>query len=76
MTSPAELLAFERAWANRPHNDGRYVRAIRETFQCSPIRHAMRLNQIIDDPEAISLDPVLCRQIRERREAKMRQRRG
>lgn len=75
MTRPADLLAFEGEWLNRPH-DGRYEAAVRERFGTTVTRHLQRVNQLIDTAGAIATDPVTCRVLRERREAKLRQRRG
>lgn len=70
---PADLLAFEAEWLNRPH-DGSYERDVRERFGTSVTRHLQRVNQIIDSQGAMEADPVTCRVLRERRAAKMRQR--
>lgn len=71
--APADILAFEASWLNRTH-DGAYERAVREVFGVSVIRHAQVLNRVIDYPAAISLDPVVCRVLRERRDRRMKQR--
>lgn len=71
---PADLLAFEAAWLNRPHG-GRYEEDVRIRFGTSVTRHLQRVNQIIDSQGAMEADPVTCRILRERRDAKMRQRR-
>lgn len=72
-TRPADLLAFEGEWLNRPH-DGRYEEDVRVRFGTSVTRHLQRVNQIIDTAGAISTDPVTCRVLRERRQARMKQR--
>lgn len=71
---PADLLAFEAAWLNRPH-DGAYEQDVRERFGTSVTRHAQRVSQIIDSEGANQADPVTCRILRERRDARMKQRR-
>lgn len=68
----SDLLAFEAAWLGRPR-DGAYDAAIRQAFGVSTIRHLQRVNVILDDPEAMALDPVTCRVLRSRRAAGMRQ---
>lgn len=71
---PADLLAFEAQWLNRPH-DGRYEEDVRIRFGTSVTRHLQRVNQIISTAGANEADPVTCRILRERRDAKLRQRR-
>lgn len=71
--STADLLSFEAAWLGRGR-DGAYDAAIRQQFGVSTVRHLQRVNAVLDDPEAISLDPVTCRMLRSRRAAGMRQR--
>lgn len=71
--STADLLSFERAWLGRPR-DGSYDAAIRQEFGVSTVRHLQRVNALLDDPEAIRVDPVTCRLLRSRRARGMRQR--
>ncbi|PWJ22818.1 uncharacterized protein DUF3263 [Branchiibius hedensis] len=71
--SMADLLAFERAWLGR-RRDGAYDAAVRQEFGVTTVRHLQRVNALLDDPEAMALDPVTCRVLRSRRAAGMRQR--
>ena len=70
---PADVLAFEGEWLNRPH-DGRYEAAIRERFGVSVTRHLQRVNLLIDTAGANQADPITCRILRERRGGHKKQR--
>lgn len=73
MIDPAEILAFEKAWLGRGR-DGSYDAAVKATFGVSVVRHLQRVNALLDDPAAMAVDPVTCRELRERRDRAMRQR--
>lgn len=60
MTTAAELMAFERARLNRPH-DGRYERAVRECFDVSVTTHSLRVLAALEDGSAAGADPVTAR---------------
>ena len=65
------ILDFEQGWwlVDRP-KEGR----IRAVLGLSPTAFYRRLNEIIDDPEAIDYDPLLVRRLRRTREERRRQR--
>lgn len=71
---PADLLAFEAQWLNRPP-DGRYEEDVRVRFGTSVTRHLQRVNAITDSTGAMEADPATCRILRERRDQAMKQRR-
>ena len=67
----AVVLAFEsRTWL-RP---GAKDQAIRDVFGLSAARYYQALNQVIDDPEALVLDPVTTNRLRRLRETRRRAR--
>jgi hypothetical protein len=66
-----ELLDFEREWWKLP---GSKERAIRGRFGISAARYHQLLNRLIDQPAALSYDPMLVRRLRRLREARRRRR--
>lgn len=72
--STSDVLAFERKWLGHDRSTGAYEHAVRKTFGLSATAYALRLTRLVDDPEAIALDPVTCRLVRARRAAGMKQR--
>ena len=66
-----DLLDFEReSWKLTVPKE----RAIRERFGFSPTRYHQLLNRLLDDPEALTHDPMLVRRLRRLREARRRRR--
>jgi hypothetical protein len=65
------ILAFERAWWTRP---GAKAAAIHDQLGLSPTRYYEVLNALIDDPEALELDPLLVRRLRRQRTERRRAR--
>lgn len=66
-----DTLDFERQWWKYA---GAKEAAVREMFGESPTRYYMRLNAIIDRPEAVVYDPMLVRRLQRLREARKRHR--
>lgn len=66
-----EVLAFERQWWRYP---GAKESRIREVFGWSATGYYVRLNRLIDHPEAEACDVLLVRRLRRLREARRRQR--
>ena len=66
MCTTPDLIRFEAAWLNRPH-DGRYETAVGDAFGVSVIRHLQRVNLALDTAEAVACDPVTVRVLRARR---------
>ncbi len=66
-----DLLDFEReSWKLTVPKE----RAIRERFGFSPTRYHQLLNRLLDDPKALTHDPMLVRRLRRLREARRRRR--
>lgn len=59
------ILDFERMWWAEP--DAK-AKAIREHFEVSPARYHVLLGEILSDPEAFQLDPLVARRLRRQRE--------
>lgn len=59
-----QLLEFENA---NPGHTGAKEALIGETFGIRPTNYYQQLNAAIDNPEAIALEPALCRRLQERR---------
>ena len=74
MLQVASLLAFERAWLNRPQHDGAKEAAIRERFGCSPTVYYQQLVAILDTREALEVDAVTVGVVRRRLARGQRQR--
>jgi Protein of unknown function (DUF3263) len=65
------MLDFERGWWREPGTKGG---AIRARFGLSPSRYYEVLDNLIDDPDALSHDPLLVKRLRRNRAARRRQR--
>jgi hypothetical protein len=66
-----DIIDFEREWWRAtPSKEA----AIRERFGMSPARYYQALNRLLDQPEALSYDPMLVRRLRRLREARRRKR--
>ncbi|MCT2086766.1 DUF3263 domain-containing protein [Microbacterium enclense] len=73
MIMMTELLDFEEQW---PRWSGRKDEAIRVRFGVSPARYFQLLHRAIDTLEAVQVNPMLVRRLRDkRREAALRHRR-
>ncbi|HEX9711768.1 MAG TPA: DUF3263 domain-containing protein [Actinomycetota bacterium] len=66
-----EVLTFEREWWKHA---GSKERAVRERFGFSVTRYYQILNEMIDSPAALAVDPMLIRRLRRQRAARQRQR--
>ena len=62
------VLAFERNWWRQP---GAKEQAIRDMLGMSATRYYQMLNELIDRPEALAVEPVLVK--RQRRQRAKRQ---
>jgi hypothetical protein len=65
------ILDFERGWWRFA---GAKEQAIREQFDLSATRYYQVLNELVDDDESLSYDPMLVRRLRRMRAARQRQR--
>jgi Protein of unknown function (DUF3263) len=65
------ILEFERGWWREA---GTKRRAIRARLGLSASRYYEVLDHLIDDPDALSYDPLLVRRLRRDRAARRRQR--
>lgn len=63
------ILEFEHRWYR--HRGEKHVALSRE-FGISPIRYFQILNQIIDKPEAVVLEPTLVNRLRRMRDSRRR----
>jgi hypothetical protein len=63
------MLAFEATWftLDQDRHD-----AIRATFQCSVEEYSLELNQVIDQPAALTADPLVVRRLRRARDRRRR----
>jgi hypothetical protein len=66
-----EILRFERQWWQFA---GVKEQAIRELFGLSPTRYYQVLNQIIDNPAALAVEPLLVRRLRRLRASRQKTR--
>lgn len=66
-----EILAFERQWWKYA---GAKEQAVRELFDMSATRYYQVLNALIDNPEALTFDPMLVKRLRRLRAARQRAR--
>lgn len=66
-----EILEFERQWWKYA---GAKEQAIRDLFDMSSTRYYQLLNQLIDDPRALALDPMLVKRLRRLRASRQRAR--
>lgn len=60
-----DILAFERRWWK--HAGAKDTR-VRELFEMSPTRYYQRLNWIIDQAEALQVDPMVVRRLQRLRD--------
>ena len=58
------VLAFERNWWRQP---GAKEQAIRDMLGMSATRYYQMLNDLIDRPEALAVEPVLVKRLRRQR---------
>jgi hypothetical protein len=66
-----EILDFERSWWTRT---GVKEVAITDEFELSASRYYQILGELLDEPEALSYDPLLVRRLRKARERRRRTR--
>jgi len=67
------ILDFERQWWKHA---GAKEQSIRDTFGLSATRYYQLLNQLLDNPAALAVEPVLVARLRRLRAARSRARRG
>ena len=65
------ILDFERSWWTE---SGPKEGAIRQRFELSPTRYYQVLNDLLDEPEALSYDPLVVRRLRRLRDRRRRAR--
>ncbi len=63
----AEILSFEKSWYRY---EGAKQKAIRERFGLSPTRYYQVLNALLDDPAALSAEPVVVRRLQRQRQSR------
>lgn len=61
------ILAFEKSWWRF---EGAKQHAIRERFGVSPTRYYQLLNTLLDDPAALSAEPVVVRRLQRQRQSR------
>lgn len=66
-----KILAFERQWWKYP---GAKEASIRELFDMTSTRYYQVLNSIIDEPEALAIDPMLVKRLRRMRSSRQKAR--
>ncbi len=66
-----QILEFERQWWRYT---GAKEQAIRELFDCSATRYYQLLNVLIDNPDALAVDPMLVKRLRRLRSQRQRAR--
>jgi hypothetical protein len=71
MLSDADKALLELE-SRRFRQSGRKVAAIEEQLGLSEVRYYQRLNQLIDDPEALAYSPVLVNRLRRLRDKRAR----
>jgi hypothetical protein len=64
-----DILDFERTWWTQP---GSKQRAIRERLGMSGTRYYRRLNDLLDESEALAYDPLTVKRTRRMREQRRR----
>jgi len=64
-----DILDFERTWWTQP---GSKQRAIRERLGISGTRYYQRLNELLEDPDAVQHDPLTVKRVRRLREHRRR----
>ncbi|MEO3817514.1 DUF3263 domain-containing protein [Plantactinospora sp. B24E8] len=67
-----EILAFERRWWKHA---GAKEQAIRDSFDISATRYYQILNGLLDNPDALAVEPVLVARLRRLRATRSRSRR-
>jgi hypothetical protein len=67
------ILDFERGWWRQ---QGAKEQAIADTLGLSATRYYQLLNEIIERPEALTVDPVLVKRLRRQRVRRQRLRSG
>lgn len=67
------ILAFESEWWR---NAGNKDRVIRERFGLSATRYYQRLNNLLDEPEALAQQPTLVNRLLRLRDSRAEQRRA
>jgi hypothetical protein len=65
------ILEFERQWWKYA---GAKEQAVRDLFDMSATRYYQILNNLIDTPEALAVDPMLVKRLRRMRAARQRAR--
>ena len=65
------VLTFEKQWWQYP---GSKEKAIREMFALSPTRYYQVLNDVIDKPAALVVEPLLVRRLRRLRASRQKAR--
>lgn len=61
------ILQFEKQWWRY---EGAKQQAIRDTFGLSPTRYYQQLNALLDDPAALSAEPVVVRRLQRQRQSR------
>jgi hypothetical protein len=67
----ADILDFERSWWKHA---GVKERAIKERFDMSATRYYQLLNDLLENPAAMELDPILVKRLKRLRTYRQRQR--
>ena len=63
------ILAIEkRSW----RFEGAKLQVIRETLGLSPTRYYLVLNELLDDPAALSAEPIVIRRLQRQRQSRRR----
>lgn len=65
------IIEFEATWWMQ--DEARDL-AIRARFSCSTEEYSLELNQVLDHPDALSVDPLVVRRLRRQRERRRRAR--
>lgn len=63
----AEILRFEKQWWRF---EGAKQQAIRDQFGLSPTRYYQILNRLLDDPAALTAEPVVVRRLQRQRQSR------
>lgn len=67
----ADILDFERSWWKHA---GAKEQAIRERFDISAARYYQLLNELLENPAAMSHDPILVKRLKRLRNYRQRKR--
>ena len=65
------ILEFERTWWTM---DGEKDLLIRRRFACAPDTYYEELNQVLDSPDALAVDPLVVRRLMRLRDRRRRSR--